>query len=92
MKAGGRGQCPNLTEDAVPDMLILHDNEMAILNNEDLFSDFRRQMNGREEIRTIFFVTNSNHAFREMASPFPWADTYQLYKDYLENFTINYSI
>ena len=64
---------------------------MAILNNEDMFSDFRTQMNDREEIRTIFFVTNSSHAFREMASSFTWADSYQLYKDYLENFTINYS-
>ena len=56
-----------------------------------MFSNFRREMNGREEIRNVFFVTNSSHAFREMASSFTWADCYQLYKDYLENFTINYS-
>ena len=91
MKSGGIGRCPELPGDSVPDMLILPENQMAILNDEDMFSDFRREMNGREEIRNVFFVTNSSHAFREMASSFTWADCYQLYKDYLENFTINYS-
>lgn len=91
MKSGGIGKCPELSGNSVPDMLILPENQMAILNNEDMFSYFRSQMNDREEIRNIFFVTNSSHAFREMASSFTWADSYQLYKDYLENFTINYS-
>ena len=91
MKSGGIGRCPELSGDDVPDILILPENQMAILNNEDMFSDFRSQMNGHEEIRNIFFVTNSSHAFREMASSFTWADSYQLYKDYLENFTINFS-
>ena len=92
MKSGGIGRCPELSSDDVPDILILPENQMAILNNENLFSDFRSQMDGRNEIRTIFFVTNSSHAFREMASIFTWAESYQLYKNYLENFTINYSI
>lgn len=92
MKSGGIGRCPELSGDDVPDILILPENQMAILNNESLFADFRSQMDGREDIRTIFFVTNSSHAFHEMASPFTWAESYQLYKDYLENFTINYSI
>lgn len=90
MKSGGVGRCPELTSEEVPDMLILEENGMAILNNEDYYSDFRSQLAGREDIRHIYFVTNSGNAFREMSEPFTWAQTYQLYKDYLENFTINY--
>lgn len=90
MKSGGVGRCPELTSDEVPDMLILEENNMAILNNEDYYSDFRSQLAGREDISHIYFVTNSGNAFREMSEPFTWAQTYQLYKDYLENFTINY--
>ena len=90
MKSGGVGRCPELTSDEVPDMLILKENGMAVLNNEDYYSDFRSQLAGREDIHHIYFVTNSGNAFREMSEPFTWAQTYQLYKDYLENFTINY--
>ena len=90
MKSGGIGRCPEFTGCDIPDILILECNGMAILNNEDYYSDFRSQLMGREDILHIYFVTNSSNAFREMSEPFTWAQTYQLYKDYLENFTINY--
>ena len=90
MKSGAIGRCPELTTSGIPNMLLLEENGMAILNNEDYYSDFRSQLAGREDIQHIYFVTNSSNAFREMSEPFTWAQTYQLYKDYLENFTINY--
>ena len=90
MKSGTTGRCPELTTNGIPNMLILEENGMAILNNEDYYSDFRSQLAGHEDIQHIYFVTNSSNAFREMSEPFTWAQTYQLYKDYLENFTINY--
>lgn len=89
MKAGAIGRCPSLEGTDIPSMMILPTNHFAVLNKEEDYAVFREQMMDMKEIKTIFFITNSTDAFRLMAEPFPWAHTYQLYKDYLENFTIN---
>lgn len=90
MKAGAIGECPNLDGEKIPEVLVLMDNKMAILNNEWNYDEFLGQMSGRKEIKTIFIVTDSEQAFRDMAAPFTWAQCYQLYRDYLDNFSINY--
>ena len=90
MKAGAIGRCPELEGGEIPEMLLLEDNSMAILTDEEAYVDFRKLMAGREDIKSIFIVTNSEDAFMSMAKPFGWAQCYQLYKDYLENFSINH--
>ena len=90
MKAGAIGRCPELEGGEIPEILLLEDNSMAILTDEEVYVDFRKLMAGREDIKSIFIVTNSEDAFMSMAKPFGWAQCYQLYKDYLENFSINY--
>ena len=90
MKAGAIGRCPELEGGEIPEMLLMEDNSMAILTDEEAYVDFRKLMAGREDIKSIFIVTNSEDAFMSMAKPFGWAQCYQLYKDYLENFSINH--
>ena len=90
MKAGAIGRCPELEGCDIPEILLLEDNSMAILTDEEVYVDFRKLMAERVDIKSIFIVTNSEDAFMSMAKPFSWAQCYQLYKDYLENFSINY--
>ncbi|SEF60343.1 adenine-specific DNA-methyltransferase [Xylanibacter ruminicola] len=90
MKAGAFGECPSLEGKGIPSFMILDENKMAIMTEESNYAVFLDQMKDRKDIKTIFLVVDSEIGFREMAAPFKWAKTYQLYKDYLENFTINY--
>lgn len=90
MKAGAIGECPSLEGKGIPSFMILDENKMAIMTEESNYAVFFDQMKDRKDIKTIFLVVDSEIGFREMAAPFKWAKTYQLYKDYLENFTINY--
>lgn len=90
MKAGAIGECPSLEGKGIPSFMILDENKMAIMTEESNYAVFLDQMKDRKDIKTIFLVVDSEIGFREMAAPFKWARTYQLYKDYLENFTINY--
>ena len=90
MKAGAIGECPTLEGKGIPSFMILDENKMAILTEESNYAVFLDQTKDRKDIKTIFLVVDSEIGFREMAAPFKWAKTYQLYKDYLENFSINY--
>ena len=90
MKAGAVGRCPELGGDEIPEMLILRDNKMAVLTDEESYMEFCQRLMEHKDIDRIFIVTNSEDAFTSMAKPFEWAQCYQLYKDYLENFSINY--
>jgi len=90
MKAGAIGECPTLEGKGIPSFMILDENKLAILTEESNYAVFLDQMKDRKDIKTIFLVVDSEIGFREMAAPFKWAKTYQLYKDYLENFSINY--
>lgn len=89
MKAGAVGACPEIGDDELPDMLILPKNQFAVLLEEMTFPLFQKRMKDVENIRTIFFVTDSEPNFRKMSKAFPKATTYQLYRDYLSNFRIN---
>jgi len=88
MKAGAIGTCP-VIESIPDDMLILPDNSFAVLLDEMMFAEFVKAMAAHPNIRTIFFITDSGKSFREMSDVFPQATTYQLYRDYLDNFRIN---
>lgn len=89
MKAGAHGACPAIEENDDPDMLILPDNKMAILAEECSFPKFEAEVLKHPEIKTVFIVTDSESGYREMIKGFDGIETFQLYRDYLDNFRIN---
>lgn len=88
MKAGAIGKCPVIDED-LPDMLILPENKMAILNDENRFGEFAGQLAQHPEIEVVYLVTDYESSFVSMTQALEGKTTYQLYKDYLDNFRIN---
>lgn len=88
MKAGAIGKCPTI-DASVPDMLILPDNKMAILNDENQFGEFAEQLTQHPEIDVVYLVTDYESSFVAMAQALEGKKTYQLYRDYLDNFRIN---
>ena len=89
MKAGAIGPCPALDADELPDMLVLPQNKMAILLNENAFAEFSDRVNAESAIETAFIVTDYEPGFRTMAGNLTVKRSYQLYRDYLDNFRIN---
>lgn len=89
MKAGSYGPCPVLTEDGTPPMLVLPENRFAVLTDEAFFSDFKEKVNGEPNIETVFIVTDYEAGYRAMIKNLNTPHTYQLYRDYLDNFRIN---
>lgn len=89
MKAGAHGPCPALTADELPDMLVLPENKFAVLLDESAFSDFLPLVQDVPEIQTVFLITDSSDGYREMIAHLDDKETYQLYRDYLDNFRIN---
>ena len=88
MKAGAIGKCPTISED-IPDMLILPENKFAVLIDETSYMIFEKQISEHPEIETIYIVTDSEPGYREMIAAFEGKNTYQLYRNYLDNFRIN---
>ena len=88
MKAGAHGPCPSI-EEGVPAMLILPENRMAILNDENRFGEFAEQLAGHPEIEVVYLVTDYEAGFVAMSAALEGRQTYQLYRDYLDNFRIN---
>lgn len=90
MKAGSIGPCPALcSDDGIPEMLVLPQNKLAILVDEKAYMDFIVELDEHPEIETVFIVTDSDAGYRDMISGLEDKDTYQLYRDYLDNFRIN---
>ena len=89
MKAGAHGPCPTLTE-SLSEMLILPENRMAILLSESAFSSFAERVNSMPEVDTVYIITDYEINYRNMVSDLIGKTTYQLYRDYLDNFRINY--
>ena len=90
MKAGAVGECPVIEGNEIDDYYIFPENKMAILKEEDGYMQFKEAMKGHEEIQTLFIITDSDSDFREMSADFEGKRCYQLYRDYLDNFSINY--
>lgn len=88
MKSGAYGACPKLENDRSA-MKILPDNHMAVLIDEKKYIEFVEALNGHPEIETIYFVTDSDAGYKEMILRYPDKTTFQLYRDYLDNFRIN---
>ena len=90
MKAGAVGECPVIESGEIDDYYIFPENQMAILKEEDAYMQFKEAMKGHEEVQTLFIITDSDSDFREMSADFEGKRCYQLYRDYLDNFSINY--
>lgn len=89
MKAGAIGKCPVIESEELPDMLVLPENKFAVLIDETAYKRFVAEIEKHPEIKTIYIVTDSENAYKEMIRGFEDKDTYQLYRDYLDNFRIN---
>lgn len=88
MKVGAHGACPDIGE-TVPEMLILPENRMAVLVDERAYMAFSEKLDEHPEIETVFLVTDSDSGYRDMISGLNVKESYQLYRDYLDNFRIN---
>jgi adenine-specific DNA-methyltransferase len=88
MKAGAIGECPTLHEEQ-PKMLVLPQNRFAVLADERYFMEFVEELDKHPEIETVYIVTDSDRAYRDMIAFMDGKKTYQLYRDYLDNFRIN---
>lgn len=88
MKAGAIGNCPEI-DGELPKMLILPENKFAVLIKENCYASFVKQIEQHPDITTVFFVTDSEDAYHSMANGINVKETYQLYRDYLDNFRIN---
>lgn len=86
MKAGAIGACPSI-DGSLPDYLICKENKMAVLINENAYMEFAEQID--EAIDTVYIITDSDAGYREMIKDLNVKNTYQLYRDYLDNFRIN---
>lgn len=89
MKAGAIGKCPVIESEELPDMLVLPENKFAVLIDETAYKRFVAEIEKHPEIKTIYIVTDSENAYKDMIRGFEDKDTYQLYRDYLDNFRIN---
>ena len=90
MKSGAIGKCPTINSERLPDMLILRENKFAVLINENAFGKFAEEMDKCKEIQTAFLITDYEINYRSMAKTLGITTTYQLYRDYLDKFRINY--
>ena len=87
MKAGSIGKRPDIEADE-PDMLVLPKNHFAVLVRESAYAAFASEVKKQDSIDTVYFVTNSESAFHEMTADIGIDNTYQLYRDYIDNFVI----
>ncbi len=88
MKAGAHGSCPSFNDENVF-MQIFPKNRFAILIDEKRFQEFNEELLKYPDLQTIYIVTDSEAGYREMIAGYGDKDTYQLYRDYLDNFRIN---
>lgn len=88
MKAGAHGACPTIGEEQL-EMLILPENKFAVLVDERQYMEFVERVDEHPEIETVFIVTDSESGYRDMIAGLDVKESYQLYRDYLDNFRIN---
>lgn len=88
MKAGAHGKCPEI-DNLELNMLVLPENKFAVLVDEKHYMEFVEEIDKHPEIETVFIVTDSEAGYRDMISGLGDKQTYQLYRDYLDNFRIN---
>lgn len=86
MKAGAHGICPTHVEG---EYAIFPENRMAILIDEYGFDELKEEIEQHPDIETVYIVDDSEDNYRALAAQLGVKNTYQLYRDYLDNFKIN---
>lgn len=89
MMAGARGPLPDAPDPHSP-WLIPADCPFAVLIQESRFKEFHRHIEVREDLTHVFIVTNSVSTYHNLREEIEGPHVVQLYKDYLQNFKINY--
>ena len=89
MKAGCYGPCPTLDHEKIPEYMILSENHMAILNDSSCYVEFAKKVQDAPTIETVYLVTDSDTDYHNMSKGLNVKQTFQLYRDYLDNFRIN---
>lgn len=89
LKTGAKGKCPELNGKQIPDMLILPENQFAVLINENTFADFAEKLAEHPEIQTVFLATDYEVNYQSMVKNLNVENAYQLYRDYLDHFRVN---
>ncbi len=93
LKAGGWGKCPEneklIKNNVLPPYIILPENHFAVLIDEKYFSEFEPTVNAEKEIWTAYIVTDFEKGFKSMTKNLNVKKSFQLYRDYLDNFRIN---
>ena len=70
-------------------MLVLPENHFAVLVDEKHYMEFIDKLDKHPEIKTVYIVTNSDAGYRDMIAGLEDKETFQLYRNYLDNFRIN---
>lgn len=86
MKAGAHGVCPTHVED---EYTVFAENKMAILNDEFAIDELKAALQDKPEVKTVYIIDDSEENYRTLAASLHVRQTYQLYRDYLDNFKIN---
>jgi len=89
LKAGSIGECPSGISE---DYSFFPNNKMAVLVNESLYPRFKDELSHYSDIEVVYIITDSQSAYLNMIQDLKGLKTYQLYRDYLENFRINYAV
>ena len=86
LKAGAIGKCPEAKAD--DKMMVFPENRFAVLVNSQYAEEFRQELSGRQ-IEVAYIITDYEGEYKSIADSLHVPTTYQLYRDYLDNFTIN---
>lgn len=89
MKSGAYGACPKLDGGEITDVLLFSENRFAVLTEETAFPELEAALAEHPEIETVYMITDYEAGYRTMAKRLNVKQTYQLYRDYLDNFRIN---
>lgn len=86
MKAGAIGKCP--LESTGEHFLLFPANKFAVLTDVRYTYEFTQAMQ-EQEYQVAYIVTDYEDEYRRIINNLQVPQTFQLYRDYLDNFTIN---
>lgn len=86
MKAGAHGVCPTHVES---EYSVYPENKMAILNDEFAIGELRTALHDHPSVETVYIIDDSEENYRALVASLHVRQTFQLYRDYLDNFKIN---
>lgn len=86
MKAGAHGVCPTHVDG---EFMVFSENKMAVLNDEFAIDELKEALRDKPEVETVYIIEDSEENYRTLAASLNVKKTYQLYRDYLDNFKIN---